>query len=701
MLLAGHTQAAYIVVFGTASYAAVWGFASAPGKRGRDTLPGLASLAAMALIGILLAIGQLLPTLELSNLSVRSGGLPYDEAASFSLKPMLILKAFLPPLLWEAPFSEYVAYIGIAGLVLAGMGTWATVRQSWPGRNEADALVHGRAALVLAFIGVFLAFGAYNPVYYLLYRIVPGFALFRAPARWLLLYSLGASLLAGIGLQALPWIRAWQARAAIVVLLVLELFLAGQRLAYNHPTAPAAYDSMRTAPAHLLADETDELFRFLSMSDLRYDPGDLQDIQQMYQSQLSEKAFSDLIVATKMKEVLAFNLPLRYRLFSVDGYDGGLLPISNYVTLEQLFLEEEDIWPDGRLRQQLDEVPPSRLLSLLGVKYIITDKTQDVWLDDIFYDLEHTVALGHITQTDVPRFETSHLGIVSYLTDTARLTDGTPVARVSISSTTGTLVTATLLAGHDTAEGLYQTGRVAHKQAKVGHRWRDNELGSDYIALLDLGQSFYPESISVSSLLPDGKVRLRGLTLFNDKTRTSRSVSVDPAFRLAHSGDVKIYENLEMLPRAFVAHRARIAEDDAEALKILSDPDLDISTEIVLANGQSLDAPPGEAEARILTYAADRVELIVRTDAPAYLVLMDTHYPGWTAEIDGRPVPILRANTYFRAVPLDPGASDVVFKYQPQSVRLGLLLSLLAWLGWAACLAIAINHIGRKPPSEV
>ena len=47
-------------------------------------------------------------------------------------------------------------------------------------------------------MGLFLAFGAYNPVYYLLYKLVPGFDLFRAPARWLLLYAFGAAILAAL-----------------------------------------------------------------------------------------------------------------------------------------------------------------------------------------------------------------------------------------------------------------------------------------------------------------------------------------------------------------------------------------------------------------------------------------------------------------------------------------------------------------------
>jgi hypothetical protein len=688
-LLAGHTQAAYIVLFGAALYTLLGVIDRPKGQKTRTALRSLAALAAMIVMGVALAAAQVLPTLELSRLSVRGGGLPYEEAASFSLKPGLIFKAFLPPLIWEPPFSEYVAYVGLLGLALAAVGAWAILRHKRP----------GSATLALALIGVFLAFGAYNPVYYLLYKLIPGFALFRVPARWLLLYSFGAALLAGIGLEVLPKPKA--ARPVFVVLLAIELFVAGRQLAYNKPTAPAAFDSMRTAPAHLLADSSAEPFRFLSMSDIRYDPGDMGDLQAMYTSQLSEEALYDLIVATKMKEVLAYNLPLRYRLFSVDGYDGGLLPISDYVTLERLFLKEDEIWPDGRLRQQLRQVPPARLLSLLNVKYVITDKTQDVWIDDVFYDLEHTMPLGQVTLADLPDFEATHLGIVSYLTGTADLAGGTPVAQVTITSTEGTVVTATLRAGEHTAEGLYDARPVAHPQARVGHRWRDNDQGSDYVTMLDLGQALHPKTIAIRSVLPGQKVQLRGLTLIDDRSGTSRTVTVDPAYRLVHSGDVKIYQNLTTLPRAFVVYRTRIVPDQEKALSILRDPAFDPSREAILDQGAEVQGQEEHSSAEITVYEPEQIRLQVDLDTPGYLVLTDTDYPGWVAEVDGQPTPIRRADLYFRAVGLETGPHTVTFRFRPDNVYLGLGVSLASLLAWGLAVVIALGHIGRRGPTGV
>jgi hypothetical protein len=720
-LLAGHTQAAYIVFFGAGAYALLRGWPEFRARKIWQGLRGVGALALMTLMGLVLAAGQLLPTLELSGVSVRSGGMPYNEAASFSLKPGLVFKAFLPPFFWEPPFSEYIAYAGLIGLVLAVVGAWAVLRSKRA----------GGACLGLVLIGVFLAFGAYNPVYFLLYKLVPGFDLFRAPARWLLLYAFGTAILAGIGLDILPWsfrmpaalkkppepasgpltgwassvLRAW--KPAIALLLVLELLIAGRQLAYSRPTAPAAFDSMRTAPSHLLADATypsaGEPFRFLSMSDIRYDPGDLEDLQSLYEGALPEEAIYDLIVATKMKEVLAYNLPLRYRLFSVDGYDGGLLPTRDYVTLEKLFLSEDEIWPDGRLRQQLRQVPPARPLSLLNVKYVITDKTQDAWIDDVFYDLEHTVPLGELTISDLPRFESTHLGVVSYLTGTASLPNGTPVAEVIFRDSDGHTVTRTLRAGEHTAEGLYDAAPVAHSPARVGHHWRENEQGSDYVAVLDLEQALLPETITIRALLPGEQFHLRGLSLIDDQSGTSRNLSVDPAYRLVHSGDVKIYQNLDVLPRAFIVHQARAVAGEEKALDLMRSPTFDPANEVLLGPGEVQETAPGtgESNARIVSYDPEQVRIEASLESPGYLVLTDAHYPGWEAEINGEPVPIERANLYFRAVHLPPGEHQIEFTYAPSSARVGLGVGLAAWVIWILISIVAVVRIGRKSQSRV
>jgi hypothetical protein len=752
IVLAGHTQSAYIVLAGAGFFALLRGMGDSERSGWRRVLHWLRGpmlLAAMIVVALLLSASQFLPTLELSRLSVRSGGLPYREAVSFSLRPTQVLKALLPPLPWgqpasqfltylwsagvmlagvgwEPPFSEFVAYVGIMGLLLASIGIASALKglRRRPATTPAALPATTRArpfalpALCLALLGLFLALGAYNPIYYLLYKSVPGIGLFRVPARWLLLYTFGMALLAAIGLDnAAGGHRPRRNLARLIIpaavfLLVAELFVAGRKLAYNLPTAPAAYESMRSATAHLLADSSGQQFRFMSLSDILYDPGDLGDLQSMFRSSLSEDSVYQLVVASKMKEVLAYNLPLLYRLSSVDGYDGGLLPTARYSTLERLFLSSDDIWSDGRLRQQLKAIPPVRLLSLLNVRYIITDKMQDAWNKGVYYDLENQISLGRVELTDLPNLAATHLGVVTYLTSAADLPDGTPVAEVIVRDGSTVLLSATLRAGFETAEGLYDAEPVAHGRASVVHHWRDNSKGSDYLAVLKLGQASRPTQILVRSLLPgEGatQIVLRGISLIDTRTGTSASVSIDPKLKLVHSGDVKIYRNLSALPRAFVVHRAQIFAEDEEALTRLSNPGFDPAREVILAAGAASAASSqpdtmvaaGPEPVELVHYSPERIDLNASLSSPGYLVLTDAFYPGWQAEVDGNPAQIVRADVYFRAVALESGVHEVTFRFRPRTVRWGLGIGSAAWIGWVLAVAAGALHAGRKRQSRV
>ncbi len=763
---AGHIQAAYICLFALGVYTLIgsreWGVAS--GNKTKSYLQILKGIGGRLAIYILIvALGaaltavQLLPTYELSRLSIRSKGLSYREAVSFSIRPHLLPYSLLPIIgvdlreIFGESFAEYVGYVGLLALTLALVGAFLG-----PGGR------HKNCFITLAVLGFFLAFGLYNPLYFVFYKLVPGFALFRAPARWLYLYTFGLAMLAGLGADTLlqrefkarvralvnslweacrPPVARWLMIGSILILVILalifmdfpawttwlawlgliliaalllwvaiaglpvpvfrpilagliigELWAASRGLAYNNPTAPEALSFLRTAPAHLLTDQG--LHRFISMSGITYDPGDLEEIERILEAQLSPQAIYDYVVAAKRKEILAFNLPLLYKLFSVDGYDGGVLPLERYMELQRLFLAEDDLSPDGRLREQLKEVPEARLLSLLNVKYVITDKVFDVWIDDIFYDLEHTARLGQgavpgVTVTDLPDFAATSLGLVSYLVGAGDLADGTPVAQVLVTDSRGSTQRHVLQAGLDTAEGEYEAAAmrcsVRHAKARVGHHWRDNPDGNDYITVLELGTALVPSVIEIDYLAGKGQLHLRGLSLIDRRTGTHRSVTVSTSgrFRLVHSGDVKIYENLDNLPRAFVVHRARVIADDRAAVAAIRDASFRPDQEAILAEGQALN---GEGErmdrVEVISYQPERVVVTADLAEEGYLILTDTYYPGWQAAVDGLPAPLRRADILFRALYLPPGSHTVELVYDPASFRIGRVLSLVTSLGW-------------------
>ncbi|NIT57847.1 MAG: YfhO family protein, partial [Aliifodinibius sp.] len=432
-------------------------------------------------------------------------------------------------------------------------------------------------------------------------------------------------------------------------------------LRYNHPTAPEAYSSLRPAIVQLKTAQT-PTDRFLSLSGIEYDPGDLEEIYHIFVDQLPERAIYDYVVATKEKEVLFFNLPLVYGLNAVDGYDGGLLPLKRFMDWQRLFLEEENLSTDGRLRERLRHVPSGRLLSLFGVRHIVTDKVHDVWLDNIFYDLQFPAYLNpdttsEIWTTDIPPFAASAIGAVFHTPEK----EGR-VAQLVVRYTSGLEDRFDLRAG-------------------AGKSWENAEFGVDYNVVFD---GLSSGSIEAIGLIAEDEVIVRGISLIQSANTTSRSVilSTEGNYRMIHGGDVKIYENLDVLPPTFIVHQTDIVPDVDSAIAKLRDPTFDVSTTMVRVahDGEtnemiSLGQADPEDRVTIIDYTPEQIELATNTKSAGWLVLMDTYYPGWQAWIDETQTEIMEVNIMFRAVELPAGKHKLVLVYRPQSFYRGALLS--------------------------
>jgi hypothetical protein len=106
---------------------------------------------------------------------------------------------------------------------------------------------------------------------------------------------------------------------------------------------------------------------------------------------------------------------------------------------------------------------------------------------------------------------------------------------------------------------------------------------------------------------------------------------------------------------------------------------------------------PGHAgEARIIAEDDRTVVVDVRADRPAFVVLADTHYPGWRARVDGLPAPLLRADVAWRAVPVAAGAHRIELALEPVGLRRGVL-AMVAGLIVFALLAPAPKAPARSP----
>jgi hypothetical protein len=146
------------------------------------------------------------------------------------------------------------------------------------------------------------------------------------------------------------------------------------------------------------------------------------------------------------------------------------------------------------------------------------------------------------------------------------------------------------------------------------------------------------------------------------------------------SGRYVLYENANVLPRAYVASVTMHAADDSEALTAIAAPGFDPWKHLVLEDpsGSRSDAAAEAspiAPARVVLYEPTKVVIEADSRGPGYVVLTDTFFPGWRATVNGRPAPIVRANFLFRAVAVDAGHHVVAFEYVPASFTLGATVS--------------------------
>jgi hypothetical protein len=170
-------------------------FQSREGRRVR-LKTSLAALGAAAMGG-LLAAPQLLPAMELIPRTQRVTINTYDFATTYSLPPRQLVTFFLPgffgggsglPYWGHTVFWEICGFVGLGALALGllGLGGRHPQRHLWA---------------AVAAVAVLLALGRHTPLFKLFYYGVPGASLFRAPGRYLALFTLAASALAALGVD--------------------------------------------------------------------------------------------------------------------------------------------------------------------------------------------------------------------------------------------------------------------------------------------------------------------------------------------------------------------------------------------------------------------------------------------------------------------------------------------------------------------
>jgi hypothetical protein len=214
----------------------------------------------------------------------------------------------------------------------------------------------------------------------------------------------------------------------------------------------------------------------------------------------------------------------------------------------------------------------------------------------------------------------------------------------------------------------------------------------------------------------------RLLALLNVRVLLSYQALEQAGFRLGRAFDftrrglgpeapaqLRLYEWSEPLGSAFLARAESLGRkaggDPVETLSRLISPTFDWRSRVLTVEANPYadmgPAPDLIDEVETLERGYGRWRFRVATPQAAVLVLTQSYYPGWRAEVDGAPRPTFPADWALTGVFLEPGRHDVVFRYLPRPFIRGLATT-LASAALLALLALALRfHGGRGSVSGV
>ena len=196
------------------------------------------------LVGLGVAAVQLLPTAELALLSQRQSGAEYEFAMTYSFWPWRLITLFAPDFFGNPARGDYwgyanywedCGYIGVLPLLLALIAILAYFRRKGIQRTKGSfSLLFPLSSplsltpffSLLSLVSLLLALGKNLPLYPLIFRWVPVFGFFQAPARFLYLYTLGMATLAGLGADLMVSSRRLERVSGYGVVVGLAIFLA-------------------------------------------------------------------------------------------------------------------------------------------------------------------------------------------------------------------------------------------------------------------------------------------------------------------------------------------------------------------------------------------------------------------------------------------------------------------------------------------
>ena len=774
-VLNGYAQAFVFVAFISFAYAAWISFFSSPSANFKlvERLRPLWLVICATLLAAGIAAFQLLETWQAAQLSIRKS-LTFITFADGSFSPTVLLKSVVTPLYMDR-FADVTAFVSPIAFGLALFGAVNAWRQP-----TSDDAVRTRFWALVAVVAGLLILGSYTPAARIAFY-VPVLNKFRVPSRHVWELNFALSILAAYGwdgiklrwssLQsknALPiisvvllaitivtgclWLRAtmnaqtmagveavgsWYAGLGIDAYLIWKFVWLGLSLCCIAAAFHARQKNLRTVllmSVIVVSCLTEPYICFRNWwTNLAKTPARVQTpapVTRALQTGDSTRVYTrfDLFIddTVDMPRVDSPNVPALHGLHNVAG--------SEPLVLQRYSRALGNVGPDA-VNEMPGNPPPdsiyndnSHVLDILNTATIATfndlrstPKPLPVF-EDVKLALNETgveLPPGSTKLIGLPDFKADTLVLVTSLANSVDVEEGTPVARLRLSTDSGKVIEKDVRAGTDTAEWAHERPDVhsiiKHQQARVFDRQQGDLQNSfracRYVTRIRLEHSERVNRVELVNLTPRASFALWAASLFDSSAKESQTLSrlmltvrSNPQrWRIEPLGnEVLLLHNNRALPRAWLVAHAE-AVDGEEALRRIRgesaqqfDP---LRTALIEVAQQDLPALPGgvlpDGKAEVTEYRNNQLRIETSASTATVLVVSEIFYPGWKATIDGNPATILSTDYLLRGVALPAGNHVVEMRYTAPQARNGAIITTISLLICAMLTARALLVQGR------
>ncbi|MBI4824747.1 MAG: YfhO family protein [Nitrospirae bacterium] len=647
-LFAGNMQICVYTYMVVSFFLIFWLIRKDAESRGRFLIYGVLGL----LIGFVIALPQIISTMELSGLSWMQNTKIYRGYEYFSLYHLYLttLPSMIFPSLFNSigPKDATPVLLGILPLVVAFITLLKKVRTN----------SHVQFFGIVAVVSLLLSFGSDTPLNKVLYH-VPVYNMFRAHGRNLFEFTLAVSVLFAIGLNS--------------------IFYDSKRLFLSMRFPSRAFKYLFVL---LLSFEIFLLSGFNKLSGIPLSQTELC-ASEPY-SVFLKKDLETGRIANIFKDINTSNpsANLTCRMSSINAYDP--FSLEKYSSLL-------DLWLSGYYTHKWDNnLRNNIIMGMLGVKYIKVMKDMGLTMNNILtadktpvkYDVSVKgwrpvnallKAEGHYS------FQESDKG-GSEISTTIPLSQGAYVISLKVKAQRGadnrTIAFLIPLLDGSSEEILHIIPDHIRKEFKEFH-------GVFHIKNKDL----YLITIATFSNKP---VEIKDIKIERLNDYAPLFLGQDDAYLkeisvyelVSETNAYEFYLNRNYLPRVWSVRELISVKDFSEIKRRLDLLEINPAKQAMVYECDMAEI--GEitkGEVSITDYRLNSVTVDARFSGKGVMVLADQYYPGWRAFIDGKEAKIYEVNGILRGVVVPEGKHVVIFRYLPYKVVALIGLSLFIVIG--------------------